>query len=204
MPPVQKLIVGLGNPGPQYEGTRHNVGFAVVQRLATVLGAERPRGLGSALVARAQDGGQGLALAQPLTYMNASGLAVRPLLEAFGLGLDALLVIYDEMQLPLGSLRLRPAGSAAGHNGMKSIIAALGTDRFARLRVGIGPEEPVPSSQWPDFVLSPFLPRERPVIEAAIDAAAQAARVWATEGIERAMERFNGWRAVLEPSGGTS
>lgn len=200
--PARRLIVGLGNPGPRYEGTRHNVGFAVVERLAARLGAGRPRAEGPALVAPVRDGGVELELAQPLTYMNRSGVAVRRLLESRRLGPEALLVIYDDIHLPLGTLRVRPGGSAGGHNGMKSIIAALGTEAFARLRVGIGPSRPVAGEDLPGFVLSPFTRSERPLVDAAVEAAADAARVWAAEGVEAAMARFNGWKAVPEPPPG--
>lgn len=200
---ADRLIVGLGNPGPAYEGTRHNVGFAVVARLAADLGAPRPRGAQRSLVWEAVDGDQTLVLAQPLTYMNRSGEAVAALVDHYGLSPEALLVVYDDVHLPLGTMRIRAAGSAGGHNGMKSIIASLGTSAFARLRIGIGPWTPE-DGDLADFVLAPFRRDERPLVEAAIAAGADAARVWAREGVARAMERFNGWRAAPAGTGDPS
>lgn len=189
-----KLIVGLGNPGPQYEGTRHNVGFAVVHRLARDLGAPQARMKGPALVSEGKDEGVTVVLAQPLTFMNRSGRAVSFLLDAYGIEAEHTLVVYDDVHLPLGHLRLRGKGSAGGHNGVKSIVAALGHESFPRLRIGIAPSQPLPEGAMADFVLSPFRAAERPAVEEAIETAAAACRVWAQEGIEVAMQRFNGWR----------
>lgn len=201
---ADRLIVGLGNPGPAYEGTRHNVGFAVVARLAADLGAPRPRGAHRSLVCQAVDGDRTLVLAQPLTYMNRSGEAVAALMDHYRLPLEALLVVYDDVHLPLGTMRIRAAGSAGGHNGMKSIIASLGTSAFARLRIGIGPWTPEDGGDLADFVLAPFRRDERPLVDAAVAAGADAARVWAREGVARAMERFNSWRAPGADTGGRS
>lgn len=194
---AMKMVVGLGNPGPQYEGTRHNVGFAVVHRLARQVSAPPARMKGPALVSEAKDAGVTIVLAQPLTFMNRSGRAVSFLLDAYGIPADDMLVVYDDVHLPLGQLRLRGKGSAGGHNGIKSIIAALGHEGFPRLRIGIAPSQPLPEGALADFVLSPFKAGERLAVEEAVEMAAAACRVWAVEGLEAAMQRFNGWRPGL-------
>lgn len=194
-----KMVVGLGNPGPPYANTRHNVGFAVIERLAAKLNAPNPRRLHSALVSEIQVGEQTLVLVQPMTFMNRSGQAVRPLLDAFGLTLDDLLVVYDDVALPLGTLRIRRKGSAGGHNGMKSVIGSLNSEEFARLRIGVGsPDE----GDLADYVLSPFRLSERPLVDAAIEAAAEAVLLWVNSGVEAAMNRFNGWTAAGEVAAG--
>ncbi|MGH9361028.1 MAG: aminoacyl-tRNA hydrolase [Thermoanaerobaculia bacterium] len=184
-----KLILGLGNPGERYRDTRHNVGFRVVEELARRRGARLERLECNALVAP----DPGLALAQPQTYMNRSGYAARCLVERWGLAPEALLVIYDEVNLPLGRLRLRRAGSPAGHRGMESILESLQTDQVARLRCGVaGPDGPPAGEAIVDFVLSPFAPDEREAASAMVVRAADACEVWAAEGVEVAMNRFNG------------
>lgn len=187
------MVVGLGNPGPSYANTRHNVGFAVIERLAAKLNAPNPRRLHAALVSQCEVGDQTLVLVQPMTYMNRSGQAVRPLLDSFGLTPGDLLVVYDDVALPVGTLRIRRRGSAGGHNGMKSVISSLNSEEFARLRIGVGsPEE----KDLADYVLSPFRLSERPLVDAAIEAAAEAVLVWVTSGVEEAMNRFNAWSPV--------
>jgi PTH1 family peptidyl-tRNA hydrolase len=184
-----KLIVGLGNPGPRYSGTRHNVGWRVVEDLAAALGAGSWREKFDAFVAEAPCGGQKVALARPLTFMNLSGLAVRQAMDFWKLDLADLLVVLDDMALEAGRIRLRTEGSAGGHNGLASVIAHVGTDGFSRLRVGIGPAPRV--DEHVDFVLSAFTKSERPAVDDAIDRAVAAARCWVTDGPEAAMNRFN-------------
>lgn len=189
------LIVGLGNPGPEYAKTRHNVGFMVVERLAAQSGAAgtgpvRWRLRCRALVADTSIQGQKAILARPQTYMNNSGEAVGPLLRWYGLIPAELLVICDDLDLSPGQIRIRKKGGDGGHRGLKSIIAALGTNEFARLRIGIGrPEEPAGDViRW---VLGRFNLQEAPVMEEVLARAVQAVRVILSEGIEKAMNQFN-------------
>ena len=187
-----KLIVGLGNPGPRYADTRHNVGWRVAEELASRARAGGWREKLGAAVAECRWHGEKTALARPLTYMNNSGLAVRQLTEFWKVERTDLLVIVDDLALDVGRLRLRPEGSDGGHNGLASIIAHLGDDRFARLRVGIGPAPKVEDHAY--FVLSAFAEAERPVIAEAVLRAADAAECWFTDGLHEAMNRFNGPR----------
>jgi PTH1 family peptidyl-tRNA hydrolase len=184
-----KLVVGLGNPGSKYEGTRHNVGFAALDLLAKRHGVEwqtAPRGI-EALAGRwrAADA----VLAKPLTFMNLSGPALVGLLQFYKIELPDLLVIVDEVQLETGRVRIRPDGSAGGHNGLKSIIAALGTDAFPRLRIGVGRGDT--RRDLADHVLARFEPEERSVVEDAIGRAVDAAEVFIAEGVAPAMNKFN-------------
>src|SRR5687768_8326599 len=184
-----KLVVGLGNPGAKYEGTRHNVGFAAVDLLATRHGLEwqaAPRGI-EALVANWRL--RGAILAKPLTFMNLSGGAVVGLPQFYKLPIEEQLVIVDETQLEVGRLRIRPEGSAGGHNGLKSMIASLGTMGFARLRIGVGRGDT--RRGLADHVLARFEPEERSLIEDAIARAADAAELFIAEGIPAAMNRYN-------------
>jgi PTH1 family peptidyl-tRNA hydrolase len=186
-----RLVSGLGNPGPEYEGTRHNVGYAVVDRLAREAGITVKRLECRALTGRGRIGEEPVVLAKPVTYMNASGEAVAGLLTKLKLGPDALLVVSDEIDLPLGTLRLKPRGSSAGQKGLKSIEACLGTREFARLRIGIRGERYSRERELADYVLDRFSKSERTAIDAALDRAAEAVRTWAAEGIAAAMNRFN-------------
>jgi PTH1 family peptidyl-tRNA hydrolase len=183
-------IFGLGNPGPKYRGTRHNVGFEVVDEIARRWDISSFETFGSALYARARSplGGDPVVLAKPMTYMNASGEAVAGLAAFYKIDPGELLVVVDEVQLPLGRLRLRPSGSAGGHNGLKSIVQYLGPG-FPRLRLGVGRGDP----RWDlaDHVLSRFSSDERLVIDRAIARAADAAETFLTEGIEAAMNKYN-------------
>jgi PTH1 family peptidyl-tRNA hydrolase len=183
------LIVGLGNPGRRYAGTRHNVGFDIVDALAGRSGAvweSAPRGI-EALVARAGD--RSLVLAKPLTFMNASGPAVLGLLQFFKIELANLLVVVDDVHLELGRLRARAAGSAGGHNGLKSLITAFGVDGFARLRVGVGRGNA--RRDLADHVLARFEPDEREAVAEVVGRAADAAELFAAEGVGQVMNRFN-------------
>ncbi|QBS37147.1 aminoacyl-tRNA hydrolase [Thermaerobacter sp. FW80] len=187
---MPRIVVGLGNPGPEYEGTRHNVGFAVVDALARRLrAADWRRGFASLWV-EASWRDEPVVLLKPQTYMNRSGEAVRQVVGAWRVAPGDLLVVYDDMDLPLGHLRLRPRGSAGGHRGVASIIAALGRDDFPRLRVGIG--RPPRGVDAADYVLAPFAPMERPLVEAAVRRAVEAILAVLAAGLERAMSRYNG------------
>jgi PTH1 family peptidyl-tRNA hydrolase len=193
-----KIVVGLGNPGRQYEQTRHNVGWMVLDRMADRAGwSGRVKARDAAAVIRGRHEDLDLVLVKPTTYMNLSGEAVRKVLARERAPLSDLLVVVDDFALPLGRLRLRGEGSAGGHNGLRSIIAELGTQRFARLRVGIGD----PGSRARDHVLSRFRPDEQPIVEEVLDAAADAVTDWAREGTDRAASRWNGWRAERSAPG---
>jgi PTH1 family peptidyl-tRNA hydrolase len=182
-----KLLVGLGNPGPQYRDTRHNVGFWVIDELARRWGLSTSwRERDQVLYAKR---GNEVMLAKPLTFMNLSGFAVARLLQYFQIAPADMLVIVDDAALPLGRLRARRSGSAGGHNGLKSIIAQLGTEDFPRLRIGVGRGDG--RRDLADHVLSKFEPDERPIIEAATLRAADAAEMFVSEGIERVMNTFN-------------
>jgi peptidyl-tRNA hydrolase, PTH1 family len=184
-----KLLLGLGNPGPRYRGTRHNLGFEWVDRLAERWNASfKPwRELGE--IAEAQGPTGSVVLAKPLTFMNLSGRMAAALLQKRGGEASAVLVGYDDHALPLGQLRLRTKGSAGGHNGMQSVIDSLGTQEIPRLRFGIGPVPPTEDSAH--FVLTRFAPAEKPVKEAMLDRACEAAEKALAEGFEKAMTAFN-------------
>jgi peptidyl-tRNA hydrolase, PTH1 family len=182
-----KLIVGLGNPGPKYRGTRHNIGFAVADELARRAGAEFETAPAHALMARWRL--QDSLVAKPLTFMNASGEAVGALIRYFKIDPADLLVVTDEVQLPLARLRARPRGSAGGHNGLKSIIAHLG-DEFARLRIGVGRGDQ--RRDLADHVLAMFDKDEREEVERMTARAADAAEMFITSGIAAVMNGFNG------------
>ncbi len=187
-----KIVVGLGNPGKQYEETRHNVGWMVLDRLAERAGwTGHARARDAAATVHGRFKGLDLMLVKPTTYMNLSGVAVRKVLARQRAPLDDLLVVVDDFDLPLGKLRLRDLGSAGTHNGLRSIIGELGNQKFARLRVGIG----MPSRTAKDHVLTRFAEHERAVLEEALDAAADAVEDWAREGSARASNRWNGWTA---------
>lgn len=191
-----KIIVGLGNPGPEYENTRHNVGFAVVQHLAKDLGASgKHQAKLEAVVAEARYKGEKLILAQPTTYMNLSGNAVAKLLNWYKLGPADVVIVYDDFAIPLGQLRVRPEGSSGGHNGITSLIQCLGGPKFDRVRIGIGPLPP--GWRMPDFVLGRFKPDERETLQAALSRSAEAALCVVDHGIERAMQAYNGGQPAL-------
>jgi PTH1 family peptidyl-tRNA hydrolase len=190
-PDETRLIVGLGNPGPEYAETRHNVGFRTVDELARRFGAgwqDKTDGLG-ALVAVARRGEQtNLVFAKPQAYMNKSGQAVRNLTEFLKLEPEQTLIVYDDMDLPYGTLRLRERGSAGTHNGMRSVVSALKTTDVPRLRVGIGQSQP---GEATDHVLSEFSPEESEAVRELIRKAADAALSWAELGAAVAMNRYN-------------
>jgi PTH1 family peptidyl-tRNA hydrolase len=191
-----KAIIGLGNPGPKFVGTRHNVGFAVIDELARRAGVTFESAPVEALMARWRRAeGDGILLSKPMTYMNASGDAVGGLLRYFRVDQADLLVVFDEAQLPLGKLRARARGSAGGHNGLKSVIAHVG-EEVARLRLGVGrgPEGPGGKAQrdLADHVLSRFDAAEGAEVDRMIARAADAAELFVTDGIAAVMNRFNG------------
>ncbi len=184
-----KLVVGLGNPGAQYASTRHNVGFEVVEILAQRHGGSARKAFGGELV-DTRLGSDKLLLLQPHTFMNLSGQSVQQVVAFYKLPLEDVLVCCDDLNLPLGRLRLRSQGSAGGQKGLADIIRRLGSDVVARLRIGI--DRPNDSQHTVKFVLSTFKSDERSVIDQALERAADAAEVWAREGIETAMNQFNG------------
>jgi peptidyl-tRNA hydrolase, PTH1 family len=183
-----RVIVGLGNPGRRYRGTRHNLGRDVVERLAADLGVRLAED-GWVRTARARIGAAAVVLAIPETYMNVSGQAVRDLLRRRRRRASDLLVIHDDLDLPLGQLRLKPGNGPGGHNGIRSIIETLGSDRFARLRIGIG--RPPAGVDPTEFVLERFTAEERPVTDTAIARAAEAVRAVVSEGLPAAMNHYN-------------
>ena len=183
-----KLIAGLGNPGPEYADNRHNVGYQCVERLARRHALAKGRMMFKAWVTSGTIAGTRTLLARPLTFMNLSGQSVRPLLRWYRISLPDLLVVYDDLDLPLGKVRLRQQGGSGGHKGMKSIIEALGTQEFPRLRIGIG--RPV-HGEPADFVLNNFSPDERIVMESAFDQTIAAIEAFLASGIQTAMNGFN-------------
>ena len=184
-----KLIVGLGNPGSQYRGTRHNVGFEVVDELARRRGLAFESSPAEAVMARARGPGRGVMLAKPLTFMNLSGQAVGVLARYYRIAINDVLVVTDDANLPLGRLRARPGGSDGGHNGLRSVIALLGTDQVPRLRVGVGRGDQ--RRDLADHVLAGFEDAEREAISAAIGRAADAAELFVNEGMTPVMDHFN-------------
>lgn len=185
-----KLIVGLGNPGIEYQFTPHNLGFLTVDRIANDVGIEVRNRQCRALTARTTIAGEPVILAKPETYMNLSGLSVRELVAEHQVDVTRdLIVIYDELDLPLGTMRIRQRGSSAGHNGMESILAALNTDEFLRIRLGIAPDRKV--GDGVKFVLTPFRKAQETTVDEVLDTAAQAVEVIIKEGPAAAMNRFN-------------
>jgi len=185
-----KLIVGLGNPGIEYQFTPHNLGFLAIDRITNNLGVEVRNRQCRALTARAVIAGQPVILAKPETFMNLSGLSVRELVAEYQADVKSdLIVIYDELDLPLGTIRIRQRGSSAGHNGMESILGALGTDEFLRIRLGVAPDRKV--TDGVKFVLTPFRKAQLKVVDEVLDIAAEAVEVILKEGPAAAMNRFN-------------
>src|SRR5215203_7078051 len=192
-----RLILGLGNPGEEYRDTRHNVGFRVVEELARRWETPIDRLDCNSLTGRSlleEAGEGGVLLARPQTYMNRSGYAARCFAERYGIDPAAVLVVYDEVNLPLGKIRLRRSGSPAGHRGLESVIENLRTAEVPRLRLGVSPEagRPTGGEELVEFVLTPFGPEEREAVDEMVRRAADACEAWVREGIEAAMGRFNG------------
>jgi len=185
-----KLIVGLGNPGIEYQFTPHNLGFLTIDRLAERAQVEVKNRHCRALTARAVVGEQPVLLAKPETYMNLSGQSVRELVEEYDVRPEQdLVVIYDELDLPFGAIRIRPRGGSAGHNGMESLLGALGTDEFMRVRLGIAPEQK--PRDGARFVTSQFRKKQYEAVDQMIDTAADAVEAILKEGAAAAMNRFN-------------
>ena len=185
-----KLIVGLGNPGIEYQFTPHNIGFLVVDRIASERGVEIRNRQCRALTARIQVGDEPVLLAKPETYMNLSGLSVRELVAEYDLKPEAdLVVVQDELDFPLGTLRIQTRRSSAGHNGIESIIGALGTQDFLRIRMGVAPERKVTDGQ--SYLLSPFRKGDLTAVDGMIETAVDAVKSILTEGVAAAMNRFN-------------
>lgn len=185
-----KIIAGLGNPTDQYKGTRHNIGYMVMDRLIKSTGIELNRHRFHALCGLGFIGGERVLLMKPLTYMNRSGESIREAVDFYKVDPEDILVIYDDISLEPGLLRIRGKGSAGGHNGMKNIISHLGSDTFPRIRVGIG-EKQHPDQDLADYVLGKFSPEEKESVDQALDHAAQAAEMFARDELAEAMNRFS-------------
>lgn len=184
-----KLVVGLGNPGEKYKQTRHNIGFFVIDRLSERWGIPVQKKKWQALVGEGHRSGEKVVLMKPETYMNRSGAAVRPALDFYRMGVEDVVVIYDDLDLPVGQLRLRTKGSSGGHNGVKSVIDHLGTEQFKRIRIGIGRVDSPQSVT--EYVLSPFSTHEKEAVAKAVDAAAGAVDSWLEDDFLIAMNRYN-------------
>ena len=195
-----KLIVGLGNPGIEYQFTPHNIGFLAVDRIAEDSGVRIDNRHCKALTARTRLANEEILLAKPETYMNLSGMSVLELVRKYEVDpARDLVVIYDELDLLLGMIRVRARGSSAGHNGMQSIINALQTEEIARIRIGVAPDDPKRGGA--KYILSPFRKSQLVVVDEAIDLVAQAVNVIINEGIATAMNRFNRKNRPDEPAG---
>ena len=188
---VDWLLVGLGNPGDQYENTRHNVGFLVVDELADRAKVPVQKLKYRALTNTATIGGQKVLLMKPITYMNLSGEAVRQAVDFYKVPADHVLVVSDDTALAVGRLRIRKGGSAGGHNGLKNIIQHLGTDQFPRVRLGVG-EKPHPDYDLADWVLGKFQGEDKKAMDAAVKKAADAIECILDQGLDKGMNRFNG------------
>lgn len=183
------LVIGLGNPGPEYEWTPHNLGFLVIDRLAEANRIRVTRKDLNALLGAGAIGGAPALLAKPQTFMNLSGPPVKLLMAKHGIGPDRLIVVYDELDLPWGSVRIRPQGSAAGHNGMESVIRSVGTQDFPRVRLGIHPGHPVKDGA--EFVLTPLRKAQVKELDELLDHAARAVESVIAEGVTMSMTKFN-------------
>jgi len=184
-----RLIVGLGNPGPEYQWTPHNLGFLAVDELANRGGIRVERPEAKALVGLGRVAGEEVILAKPLTYMNLSGISVRDLLEKYELAPENLLAIWDEVQLPWGAIRIHAEGSAGSHNGAKSLVSVLGTLVFSRLRLGCGPDHPLASRK--EYVLRPMKKAELEIAAEMIADAGDAVEILLGKGIAAAMNKYN-------------
>lgn len=184
-----RLIVGLGNPGRQYEHTRHNVGFDTIDELSKRLNIPLSQSKWKGLYGIGQASGQKVLLLKPLTFMNLSGEAVRAVIDYYQIEIEDLLIIYDDLDLPVGKIRLRQKGSPGGHNGIKSIVAHLGTQEFNRIRIGI--DRPEPGVSIIDYVLGRFRPDESAAIQAALEKSAEACEAWLTLPFLQVMNQYN-------------
>lgn len=183
-----KIVVGLGNPGKEYKNTRHNVGFKVVEEIASRYSIEKEESKFDAIIGHIRVGGEKVLLVKPLTYMNLSGKAVQPIMHWYKLDLDDLIVLYDDMDLEAGVLRIRKKGGSGGHNGIASIVDRLASRDFPRLRVGIGRPDNREAVNW---VLGKFNSEESETFEIAVKKAADAVEHWIQNGIDEAMNTYN-------------
>ena len=184
-----KLIAGIGNPSPEYALTRHNAGFMAVDKISSVSGIALSRKKHGSVYGRGVFGGEDVLLVKPLTFVNLSGTAVRSFLKYYPLEAAEILVIHDDMDIPLGKIRIKAGGSSAGHKGIESIIKEIGTDNFARLRIGIG--SPAGRSRGVNYVLGRFSPAEKEVLEDVLESCVSAAEEIMARGPESGMNRFN-------------
>ena len=187
--PYSWLIVGLGNPGPEYESTPHNIGFMVVDSVGAANAIRIGRKEKSALVGLGTVAGRPVVLAKPQTFMNLSGASVKALSDLYAIEPPQVLLVYDELDLPWTTMRIKPKGSAAGHNGVKSVIASLGTNEFPRVRLGIHPGHPIRDGA--QFVLGPFKRSQQKELEETVDRARAAVESIIAEGVDKAMTIFN-------------
>ena len=190
-----KLIVGLGNPGPEYAYTPHNAGFLAIDRIAAVCDVQVANRRGRALTARTKLAGHDVLLAKPETFMNLSGLSVGALMDELEIGVENLIVLYDELDFPLGTLRLAQRGSANGHNGVKSVSGVLGTEEWLRVRIGVG-KPPLESGRivkagGADYLLTPMRKQELATLDEVLDQAVRAVEAVLTKGVGAAMNEFN-------------
>ena len=184
------MIVGLGNPGPTYRHTRHNVGFLAIDKLSDALNIQVKRLKFKAMLGEGRFGESKVVLVKPMTFMNESGRAVAPLVHFYKLPLSNLLVIHDDLDLPFGTLRLRPSGGTSGQRGMASIITLLGTQEFPRMRLGIG--RPPGQMDPVEYVLKDFLPSEQDLLNIVLQTAVEACQTFITEGLTKTMNKYNG------------
>ncbi|MBM7694560.1 PTH1 family peptidyl-tRNA hydrolase [Peribacillus deserti] len=185
-----KVIIGLGNPGKQFDGTRHNIGFEVIDELSSKWGIPLNQAKHKGIYGTGLVKGEKVLLLKPLTYMNLSGESISAVLNFYKLTSQDMVVIYDDLDLPPGKIRLRQKGSAGGHNGIKSTIAHLGTQEFNRIRVGIG--RPTDGRSVPDFVLNRFIKEERDLMSKVVDICAEACENWLENDFLKVMNKFNG------------
>jgi PTH1 family peptidyl-tRNA hydrolase len=183
------LVAGLGNPGEEYAATPHNMGFLVVDRLAARHGIRMTRRECQALIGQGNIGGKPVLLARPQTYMNLSGVAIKPLMERNEIPPADLILVYDDLDLPWGNLRVRPKGSGSTHNGINDVIEKLGTQDFPRIRLGVHPGHPLPSGK--DYLLSRFTRQQTETLDSFVDLGADAAESVIAEGVEKSMAKFN-------------
>lgn len=184
-----KLIVGLGNPGSKYENTRHNIGFRVIDEIAKTLNIPLKQEKYKGVFGFETINGEKVFLLKPLTYMNLSGESVRPLMDFYKISIEDVVVIYDDLDIPPGKIRLRQKGGHGGHNGIKSLLAHLGTDTFKRIRIGVG--RPEPGVAVANYVLGAFRAEEREEVEASVDQAVKACESWLTQDFLKVMNTFN-------------
>lgn len=183
-----KIVVGLGNPGPNYKSTRHNIGFMAVNELAGRFPVEKERSKFDAVIGETKISNEAVLLVKPLTFMNLSGNAVQPLMKWYKIPTENLLIIYDDLDLPVGEVRIRTQGGPGGHKGMTSIIERLGTREIARIRIGIGRPDHQDTVSW---VLGKFSCEEEQLIGPGIQKAVEAVECWANYGINRCMNTYN-------------